>query len=547
MIARLCARLRRFPEWAVAAGLLAAAACASAPAETTTPAGRIRADIAFLADDAREGREAGTRGYDAAADYVVRRMEEAGLQPASHAGWRQEVPMRSSVRVADAARFSIFTGSAASDLVPLDDFMIGRAFAAPSVSVTGPLVYVGYGVVAPEDGVDDYKGLEVAGRIVVAFFGAPPAMDAERHAYYSDADVKLKAAEARGAVGFVTLMTKIDAERGDWARAAARIGAIGMTWVGPDRAPFAAAPGVKAVAALSAQGAAKLFAGEKESYAALAAEEAKGKGAPKGFALAKTATVAGAFVLGDLSSANVIGVIEGADPRLRDEVILISAHLDHLGVIADAKPGADAVNNGAIDNAAGVATLVEAARMFEAAGERPRRTVAFVALTAEEKGLIGSDYLARHPAFGGKRVVATVNLDMPVALYPFTDVIAFGAERSSLGPVIAGEAAGMGLKLSPDPMPEENIFVRSDHYSFVQQGAPAVFLMPGFANGGEAAFEAFLKDHYHQPSDDVSLPIDYRALARFTELNFRIARRLANDDRAPSWAEGDFFGEMFAR
>jgi Zn-dependent M28 family amino/carboxypeptidase len=525
----------------------AVAACASAPPSALTAEDRIRADVAYLADDLRAGREPGTEGYDAAAAYVVKRMKAAGLKPASKSGWRQDVPMRSSTRVLEAARLSMSSASGSSELIPLDDFLIGRAFDAPSVSVTGALVYVGYGVVAPEDGVDDYRGLDVAGKIVVAFSGAPPAMNSEKRAYYSDSDVKRGAAETRGAVGFVSLMTKNDADKDAWKRVRGRAANAGMTWLDPDGAPYSAAPGIKAVTSLSVAGAEKLFAGEQTGYAALQAAEAKGEGAPKGFALAKTATIAGAFTLSDFKSANVIGVIEGSDPKLRDEVVLLTAHLDHIGVSKAAEPGADAINNGALDNAAGVATLIEAADAFRRAGARPRRSIAFAALTGEEQGLIGSDYLARNPAFGGRKIVADVNLDMPVALYPFTDVIAFGAERSTLGPVVEKAARSMGLALAPDPMPEENIFIRSDHYSFVQQGAPSVFLVPGFANGGAEAFRSFLKEHYHQPSDDISLPIDYGALARFTELNFRIARALADANEAPRWVEGDFFGEKFSK
>ncbi len=525
----------------------ALAACASTPELAATPTERIRADVAYLADDARMGREPGTAGYDDAADYVAGRMKAVGLKPATKSGWRQQVPMRSSQRDLDAARFSVSAGSSQTDFLHLDDFIVGRSYAEPAFSVTAPLVYVGYGVSAPADGYDDYAGLDVAGKIIVAFGGAPPAFNTEKRAYYSDRDVKLNTAESRGAVGFVTLMTKEDAEHDDWKTGLRYVKSLGMAAIGPDGAPMMAAPKITASASLSVAGATKLFAGERVEFAALQAGEAQGKGAPKGFALAKSATLSGASILGDVKSANIIGVIEGADPALRDEVILLSAHLDHIGLSKSAKPGEDAINNGALDNAGGVAVLIEAANAFARSGERPKRTIAFVALTAEEKGLIGSDYLARYPAFGGKRIAANVNLDMPIALYPFTDVVAFGAERSSIGPIVAEAAKSMGLALSPDPLPEENLFVRSDHYSFVQQGAPSVFLVPGFANGGEAAFASFLKDHYHKPSDDLALPIDYDALARFTELNFRVARALANAPQSPAWVEGDFFGEMFSK
>lgn len=517
--------------------------CSTPPAPVTAPP-RLSADVAFLADDSLMGREAGTAGYDKAADYVTARMKEAGLSPGPE-GWRQTVPMRSARRDSAAARFTLaFADGGEKTLVHLEDYLIGRSY-EPSFGVTAPLVYAGYGVVAPDDGVDDYAGLDVSGKIVVAFSGAPPAFDSERRAFYDDADKKLAAAAARGAAGFVSMPTIESAERRDWARIVANAGATGMNFVGADGFAHDPAPGVRATAGLNISGAEKLFSGERLDYAALAALEAKGDGAPEGFSLSKSATIAGASILNDLESDNVIGMIKGRDPALSDEVILITAHLDHVGVSRSAKPGEDAINNGALDNAAGVAVLLEAARLL-ADGEPPRRTIAFAALAAEEKGLVGSDYLARHPAFGGGRVVANINLDMPLALYPFTDVVAFGAERSSIGPVIAAAAESMGIALAADPLPEENIFVRSDHYSFVKQGAPSVMLMPGFANGGEAAFRAFLENHYHRPSDDLSLPIDYRALARFAELNRRIARALADANDAPAWVDGDFFGEIFS-
>jgi len=242
---------------------------------------------------------------------------------------------------------------------------------------------------------------------------------------------------------------------------------------------------------------------------------------------------------------NVIGILPGSDPVLKDEYVVLSAHLDHIGV--DPRPGRDKVFNGAMDNAAGVATMLEAARAFVASGKPPRRSILFVALAGEEEGLFGSAYLAKHPVTGNGRVVADVNLDMPILLYDFQDVVALGAEHSTLGPLVEAVAATMGLTLSPDPMPEENDFVRSDHYSFVQQGIPSVFLETGFKNGGEKAVRDFLKKHYHKLSDDISLPFDWNAAAKFAKLNYLIARAIANGDEAPRWYAKDAIGDRFAR
>jgi Zn-dependent M28 family amino/carboxypeptidase len=240
---------------------------------------------------------------------------------------------------------------------------------------------------------------------------------------------------------------------------------------------------------------------------------------------------------------NIIGVIPGSD--LKHEFVIVSAHLDHLG--SDPKQGKDKVFNGAMDNASGVAIMLETARAFATSGKPPRRSIMFVALAGEEEGLLGSDYLARHPLVGSGKVIANVNLDMPILTYDFQDVVAFGAEHSTLGPLVASVAAGMGLTLSPDPLPLENTFVRSDHYSFVKQGVPAVFLATGFKDGGEKASKGFLKGRYHQVSDDISQPFDWNAAAKFAKLNYLIAREIADRNQAPLWYVGNQYGDRFAK
>ena len=244
-------------------------------------------------------------------------------------------------------------------------------------------------------------------------------------------------------------------------------------------------------------------------------------------------------------SPNVIGIVPGSDPELRDEYIVISAHLDHLGT--NPKVPGDKIYNGAMDNASGVATMLEAARAFVTSGKPPRRSILFVALAGEELGLLGSDYLAQHPLIGHGKIVANVNLDMPILLYDFQDVVAFGAERSTLGPIVAAAGAKLGVTLSPDPMPSENLFVRSDHYSFVKAGVPSVFLVTGFKNGGEKAFRDFLKLNYHKVSDDLSQPFDWNAAAKFAKLNYLIAREIADGNETPRWYAKDQYGERYAK
>ena len=223
---------------------------------------------------------------------------------------------------------------------------------------------------------------------------------------------------------------------------------------------------------------------------------------------------------------------------------MLTAHLDHDGIV---KPvNGDSIMNGLMDNAAGVATMLEAARAFQASGKAPRRSILFVALTAEEDGLLGSEYLAHHPTLPGKKVIANVNLDMPILTYDFTDVVAFGAEHSTMGAIVASAVQSIGITSSPDPVPEEGLFTRSDHYSFVKKGIPAVFLKTGFAGEGKAKSEEFRKLHYHKVSDDMKLPVRWDAAAKFARVNYLIARELADGAEAPRWYKGSFFGDKFA-
>jgi Zn-dependent M28 family amino/carboxypeptidase len=244
------------------------------------------------------------------------------------------------------------------------------------------------------------------------------------------------------------------------------------------------------------------------------------------------------------SSPNVLGLLPGSDPSLAKEVVMLSAHLDHDGIVPP-KDG-DSIMNGAMDNAAGIATMLEAARAFVESGARPKRSILFVALTAEEDGLLGSEYLAEYPLPKDHDLVANVNLDMPILTYDFVDVTAFGAEHSTIGPAVERAVAQIGVKLAPDPIPEENIFTRTDHYSFVQKGVPAVSLATGYGGPGRKAAEDFLANHYHRVSDDMKLPFDWNAAAKFARVNYLIARELADDPVRPRWYAGDFFGDKFA-
>jgi Zn-dependent M28 family amino/carboxypeptidase len=290
----------------------------------------------------------------------------------------------------------------------------------------------------------------------------------------------------------------------------------------------------------------RLMSGAPMGWDELVAAEQAGTLRP--FALPGTANLAARWQFERLESRNVVARLPGSDPALAAEHVVLTAHLDHIGV--GAPVNGDAIYNGALDNAVGVAAMLEAARGLAQGVRRPRRSVLFIALTAEEKGLLGSQYFAEFPTVPAESLVANVNLDMPIILAPQVDVIGIGLEHSSLDDVVRAAARELGMQVSPDPFPEEVVFVRSDQYSFVRRGIPAAYLDGGRrsmdpAVDMEALMQDFLRNHYHQPSDDLTRPIHWESVARFADLNMRIALRVANADQRPRWNAGDFFGERF--
>jgi len=314
-----------------------------------------------------------------------------------------------------------------------------------------------------------------------------------------------------------------------------------LTWLSPSGEPYRPAPGIRGGATLSPEAAEALFAGSKRPLSAVFAEAAKEGGKPRGFALKQSFKLERESAMERITSPNVLAILPGSDPALANEYVLLMAHLDHNGV----EPGGegDRIQNGAMDNASGTATMLEVARAMATAPSRPKRSILFAAVTAEEKGLLGAQYLARNPVVGNGKVVGVVNLDMPVLLYDFQDVIAFGANHSTMGPMVERAARRMGVALAEDPLPQEGLFTRSDHYRFVQEGVPSVFLMTGFAGEGAQQFRNFLATHYHKPSDDLALPFNWSAGAKFAKINYLIAREVADAPEAPKWYSDSFFGQ----
>ncbi len=519
---------------ALALALLAAAPAASQADDAA--AARVRAHVEFLASDLLEGRETGSRGHAVAAAYVASQFQALGLKPAGTNGsWYQQVKFRRATHEGSPTIAYTERGRTTALTLGTD------AGVRPSVrekvrTIDAPLRFVGRGISDPALGIDDYAGLDARGKIVVALSGAPRGIAGDIASHLDDR--KDEMAVAKGAVGFIEIGD-------DPSSTAPGPGRARVDWINAAGQSGTTAGAAQVQLGLSEQWAQRLFAAAPRPLASLRADAQAGKPI-RGFVLPGRFRVQAHSKWEDYSSAQVVALLPGADPALAAEHIVLMGHLDHLGIDRDAKPGTDAISNGAMDNAAGIATMIEAARSFAASGTPPRRSVLFIAVTGEEIGLLGADYFAANPTVPIESIVGLVNLDMPLLTYDFTDVVAFGAEHSTIAPAAAIAVREMGVALSPDPMPEETLFVRSDHYPFVLRGVPSVFLMTGHANGGAEAWRKFLGTVYHKPNDDLSQPIRWRSGARFAELNYRIARTLADAAERPRWYRGDYFGEAFA-
>jgi hypothetical protein len=521
----------------VAALAVSGAAFARAPAETPAlppDQAALRAHVMFLASDALRGREAGTPDYMIAAEYVASRFFAAGLRPAGDdSTYLQTVPLVRFHAAAPGDLVLTRKGTAPLPLVFGRDFVPGAIAGKPQFALDAPVVFVGQGIVAPKYKRNDYAGVDVRGKIVAYIARTPVSLPSEERAHFAAPATRAAIAGDRGAVGVIAIEPGSISEAG-WDRPQ-------MSWAKPDGTAGMSETPILAV--LSGSGATKLFVGARSSWEKIAPRADDPEAIFKAEQLPGMMTVALKTQSEPLVSANVAGLLPGTDPSLDREVVVLSAHLDGLGVGPPVK--GDAIYNGAEDNAVGIAALIEAARRFRTSDMPTRRSILFLAVTAEEEGLIGSDYFASHPPVPSARIVADVNFDMPILSYTFTDMTVFGADRSSLGPIVSQAVAALGLTTSPDPNPEQGFFVRSDHYRFVQQGIPSVFLWPGQAGPGKAAFETFLKERYHQPSDDLSQPIDWAQGLRFVAANTAITRAIADAPERPRWNKGDFFGLLY--
>jgi Peptidase family M28/PA domain len=509
----------------------------------------IRADMRFLADDLLEGRGTGARGYDIAAAFVATRFEGLGLAPAGDRGsYFQTVPLR-SMRVDEArSSFTVARGTKETGLKFREDMILSGDPGAADSRVEAPVVFVGYGVSAPELSYDDYKDVDVKGKIVAMLFGAPNFASSLK-AHYSSSLEKRRIAAEHGAVGVIVLDDPTLEKLYSFDKRVRDLAIPQYRWLDPQGRPSHHYPQLKAAASLSLEATARLFEGSGHTAAQVVAAAAAGKS--RSFALPLSARISTVTRLHDLKTTNVAAELAGSDPALKAEYVVYTAHLDHLGISTPVQ--GDSIYNGALDNASGTAEMLQIARAFSSMRPRPRRSLLFVAVAGEEAGLLGSDYFASYPTVAKDSIVASVNTDEVQMLWPLLDIVAFGAEHSTLNAALERAAQRLHLTLSPDPVPEQVVFVRSDQYSFVRQGIPAVMLSPGFKSSDPAIqplniFEQWEQTRYHQPQDDMQQPgLDFEAGASFGRFAYLCGYEIAQDPVRPAWNSGDFFGERYAK
>ena len=490
----------------------------------------IAAHIRFLASDMLEGREPGTRGYDIAAQYVAAQFTAVGLDTS-----QQPLSLRVAKLQEDQSAFAVDGQTLAirKDTVPRANFLSATS------EVSAPVVFAGFGISAPELKHDDYASIDARGKIVLILSGAPPNFPTDQRAYYSGGRLKDRNAAQHGAVGVLTLNTITDENRMPFEKRAQQSGIPPMLYLDGGK-PADAVENIRVSALVSRPAAEKLLASAPKTVDAVLADAEKS--IAHSFPLATNLSARTVSKFEEVMSSNVIGLLRGSDAKLRDQFVVVSAHLDHLGNHPPAN-GGDAIYNGAYDNASGIACLIEIARAL-ASGPRPMRSVVFVALTGEEKGLQGSQYFVRHPPV--QPIVADVNMDMFLMLYPVGDLVALGGEHTTIGAMADRAAHESGFEMSPDPFAEEVRFIRSDQFSFVEAGIPAIHLKPGNKSldpkiDGAKVTRDWLRRVYHSPADDMNQTFDFPSGARYAETNLRLVRAIANAPEKPAWKKGDFF------
>jgi len=544
--------------------VLGLAAAALMAADFAAEGDRWWVHIEFLADDKLQGRETGSDGYREAVKYVAGKMETFGLKPAGTSGYLQPVKLETRQLVEEESSIAIVREGGEEVLSRLDVTQSTRADLAPAVEAA--MVFVGYGLRVPEAKYDDLAGVDLRGKIVVYVNSTGP-MDAPGpvKSHVGTASERWAVLKAAGAIG--TAVIANPRPRGGGGRGTTASGttpapddrdaatAEGGRGPGGGRGPqksfLLADPelqesvGQRVSIAITRRGGDKFLAGSGHTMDEIVKLAMENQPLPK-FPLVGMLRTRAAVKRETLEAPNVAGVLPGSDPKLKDEYVIMSAHLDHVGV--GRAINGDTIYNGAIDDASGIASMLEIARIMKESGAKPKRSILFVAVAAEEKGELGSRYFASHPTVERKHIVADINLDMFMPLFELKWIEVQGLAESTLGDTIREAAKEYGVQVQADKEPDQNRFIRSDQYSFIREGIPSLAFKFGYEFGTpqDKIFHDWVRDRYHKPSDDLNQPVDKASAAKFNRIIASLLQRIADGATRPQWKDDSFF-KRFAK
>ena len=503
---------------------------------------RIRAHVQFLSSDLLEGRGPGTRGGELATEYIATQFALSGLKPAGDGGtFFQQVPLI-GIATEPSAQLSASKGSETLEFKWENEFVGVNEKLTTQDEFDAEAVFVGHGIVAPEYQWNDFKDVDVRGKVAVLFTNEPASDDPKFFGgraltYYGRWTYKYEEATRKGAVGAIIIHTTATAGYG-WE-------VVRNSW-SREQPYVKLAPGQPALSFagwVSKDAGEKLLglAGHHVDELLKAAESRDFRPIPLGVRIRCNLPTK----VRDIQTRNVAGMVEGSDSKLKSEVVIYSAHWDHLGI--GTPVNGDAIYNGAVDNGTGCGILLELAHAWALQAKKPRRSALFLAVTAEEGGLRGSEYYAAHPEIAAGKTALAINYDALFPLGRTRDVVVNGAERTTAWLVVEAIAKQLGLTINPDPRPEQGAYYRSDHFSFAHAGIPAFSVEEGGdfigkpTGFGTKAFDEYNEKHYHQPSDEFQESWDFTGLAEMARFGFLIGTEVANQNGLPTWHAGDEF------
>ena len=510
--------------------LMALAALSAVAATNWDAAGKAWwKHVEFLASDDLQGRNVGSVGYEKAADYMAAEFERAGLQPGANGSYFQAVTLTQTALNSSTITL-IRDGQSVTVPVPGEAHPGYSKASAPEIDA--PIVFAGYGLVIPEAHWDDLRDLNVKGAVVAYLTGGPDEVAGNLRSHYSSSEERWKALRAAGAIGMLGIPNPKTMEV-PWVRQSASWGMPRM------ELPNSGMEGLQFSTSWDPAQANDLLTGSPATFEQITQAANSNKPLPH-FQMACRLKATLSTTNSDVKSKNVIGIRVGKDAVLKNEFVVISAHLDHLGT---GKPvNGDAIYNGAMDDASGDASLIEIARSLKQSRVSTRRSIVFVSVTGEEKGELGSEYFAKNSTLKGK-VVADLNMDMFLPLFPLKWLEVQGLNESTLGTDVRAVAEKAGVQVQADKEPNRNRFIRSDQYSFVKQGVPAIAFKFGYQPGDaeEKIFKDWYTNRYHGVTDDAAQPVDTAAAAQFNAILKQLAMRVANAEKEPEWLPESFF------